>query len=97
MEQVTQGTAASAEEGASAAEQLNAQSEAVKGIVSRLSALVGVADRSGVPTQHRQQRVSKAKPVTERQAMAHAVARPPSPPRAAAKDSFPMDDDFKNF
>ncbi|HEX9117463.1 MAG TPA: methyl-accepting chemotaxis protein, partial [Anaerolineae bacterium] len=36
MEQVTQKTAASAEESASAAEQLNAQSEAVKDIVERL-------------------------------------------------------------
>ncbi|HXM45305.1 MAG TPA: hypothetical protein VN924_28980 [Bryobacteraceae bacterium] len=41
MEQVTQKVAASAEEGASAAEELNAQSETLKSIVERLRVLVG--------------------------------------------------------
>jgi methyl-accepting chemotaxis protein/methyl-accepting chemotaxis protein-1 (serine sensor receptor) len=41
MEQVTQKTAANAEECASAAEELNAQSATLKGIVDRLTALVG--------------------------------------------------------
>lgn len=41
MEQVTQKSAANAEESASAAEQLNAQSEALKQVVERLSAMVG--------------------------------------------------------
>jgi methyl-accepting chemotaxis protein len=41
MEQVTQNSAAGAEEGAAAAEQLNAQSEAMKDVVHRLSAMVG--------------------------------------------------------
>ncbi len=41
MEQTTQTTAASAEEGASAAEQLNAQSETLREIVERLSAVIG--------------------------------------------------------
>jgi methyl-accepting chemotaxis protein len=41
MEQVTQGTAASAEESASAAEELNAQSETLKDIVQRLTSMVG--------------------------------------------------------
>ena len=41
MEQVSQGTAASAEEGAAAAEQLNAQSEALKVIVVRLNSMAG--------------------------------------------------------
>jgi len=40
MEQVTQKTVANAEEGASAAEQLTAQSEALKSIVERLTMLV---------------------------------------------------------
>jgi methyl-accepting chemotaxis protein len=43
MEQVTQRTAASAEQGASAAEELNAQSERLKQVVRRLAALVGGA------------------------------------------------------
>jgi methyl-accepting chemotaxis protein/methyl-accepting chemotaxis protein-1 (serine sensor receptor) len=41
MEQVSQSTAATAEESAAAAEQLNAQSEALKGIVVRLNSMVG--------------------------------------------------------
>jgi methyl-accepting chemotaxis protein/methyl-accepting chemotaxis protein-1 (serine sensor receptor) len=41
MEQVTQTTAAGAEESAAAAEELNAQSETVKNIVERLTAMVG--------------------------------------------------------
>ena len=40
MEQVTQKTAANAEESASAAEELNAQSEGLKEIVERLTAMV---------------------------------------------------------
>ncbi|MBI4909197.1 MAG: hypothetical protein HY820_36595 [Acidobacteria bacterium] len=41
MDQVTQTTAANAEESASAAEELNAQSETLHGIVVRLTAMVG--------------------------------------------------------
>jgi methyl-accepting chemotaxis protein/methyl-accepting chemotaxis protein-1 (serine sensor receptor) len=41
MENVTQGSAASAEESAAAAEQLNAQSEALNDIVTRLNEIIG--------------------------------------------------------
>jgi len=44
MEQVTQKTAANAEEGASAAEELTGQSESLKHIVERLTAMVGGAE-----------------------------------------------------
>lgn len=44
MQQVTQHTAASAEESAAAAVELNAQSDALNGIMERLTALVGHAD-----------------------------------------------------
>jgi len=44
MEQVTQATAASAQESAAAAEQLTAQSEALRNIVVRLMAMVGGAE-----------------------------------------------------
>lgn len=46
MEQVTQTTAANAEESAAAAEELNAQSEALKDIVARLTSLVGNSEGS---------------------------------------------------
>jgi len=42
MEQVSQSTAASAEESAAAAEQLNAQSESLKNVVVRLNAMAGL-------------------------------------------------------
>jgi methyl-accepting chemotaxis protein/methyl-accepting chemotaxis protein-1 (serine sensor receptor) len=41
METVTQGTAAGAQQSAAAAEELNAQSETLKGIVHRLTSMVG--------------------------------------------------------
>jgi methyl-accepting chemotaxis protein len=42
MEQLTQSSAASAEEGAAAAEELTAQSQAMKSVVDRLASMVGV-------------------------------------------------------
>jgi len=51
MEQVTQATAASAGESASASEELTAQSVAVKDVVARLTSMVeGSANRQFVPT-----------------------------------------------
>jgi len=41
MQQVTQQAAANAEEGAAAAEELNSQSESLKGVVGRLTAMMG--------------------------------------------------------
>jgi methyl-accepting chemotaxis protein/methyl-accepting chemotaxis protein-1 (serine sensor receptor) len=46
MDTVTQTTAANAEEGAAAAEELNAQSEALKGVVAQLNQLVGGGEGS---------------------------------------------------
>jgi methyl-accepting chemotaxis protein len=45
MDQVTQQTAANAEESASASEQLSAQSQAVMDVVNRLLSLVGSGSR----------------------------------------------------
>jgi len=50
MEQVTQSTAASAEESASAAEELSAQSMTLKEVVERLTALVGGGERQTANT-----------------------------------------------
>jgi methyl-accepting chemotaxis protein len=47
MERVTQTTAASAEEGASASQELNAQSETLKDIVGQLASMVGAAQAVG--------------------------------------------------
>jgi methyl-accepting chemotaxis protein/methyl-accepting chemotaxis protein-1 (serine sensor receptor) len=54
MEQVTQGTAASAEESASASEQLSAQAEAMKQALRRLSRLVDGGQDSGAGDGARQ-------------------------------------------
>ena len=47
MEQVTQRTAANAEESASAAEELNAQSAALRDVIERLTAMVGGGEAAG--------------------------------------------------
>lgn len=52
MEQVTQTTAANAEESAAAAEELNAQSEALKHIVERLQLMIDNRTRRGLPLQN---------------------------------------------
>lgn len=52
MDKVTQSNAASAEESASAAEELNAQAETMKGSVRELLKLVGGAHESGRTVQH---------------------------------------------
>jgi len=62
MEQVTQRTAAGAEQGASAAEELNAQAETLREVVLRLTALVG-ADRD-----------AQATPITQPRTLAPAAA-----------------------
>src|SRR5450432_1882345 len=51
MGQVTQKTAANAEESASASEELTAQSQAVLAVVERLQSLVGAGSGSRVPTR----------------------------------------------
>ena len=50
MEQVTQRSAASAEEGAAAAEELNAQSATMRELVSNLAALAGMAEKKSSPS-----------------------------------------------
>jgi len=81
MERVTQSTAASAEESASAGAQLTGESSKLKEIVTGLSAMVDGARSSAA-----------AEPVF--------VARPKPKPVAAmahARDSFPLEDNFKEM
>ncbi|MCC6262666.1 MAG: MCP four helix bundle domain-containing protein [Bryobacterales bacterium] len=85
MEQVTQKTAANAEESASAAEELNAQSMTLKSVVERLTAMVGGAGtagatsyaptrRTGMPNGKAGQRLGAA--ATGLTALRQAVSRP---------------------
>jgi len=117
MEQVTQRTAANAEESASAAEELTAQSEALKGVVARLTAMVGggAGESSAIlrPAQRPSPAPAKSsapprpaastaslgalRQAISRQPKAAAPAQPVPVARATAKDTFPLDEDFKEF
>ncbi|HWQ56223.1 MAG TPA: methyl-accepting chemotaxis protein [Bryobacteraceae bacterium] len=109
MEQVTQKTAANAEESASAGEELSAQSQTLRDMVERLTALVDGARAGNGYKQRpqrslgtrRQERVASSAGLA---ALGKAVARRTGtvaetrqPAMAAARNEFPMDEDFKDF
>jgi methyl-accepting chemotaxis protein len=93
MEQVTQTTAANAEESASAAEELNAQAESLRDIVRRLNALVGgevdVA-RSSSKLTIATRTPLQAGPTWQQTARPLPMQRP----QPAA---FPLEDSFQDF
>jgi methyl-accepting chemotaxis protein len=107
MEQVTQKAAASAEESASAAEELTAQSAALKDIVHRLTAVLGLTTvgrsttRSSRPETLPQRRTNVRTNLNALQkAVSHkrpAVKPAFEPVAVASKDAFPIDEDFKEF
>ena len=113
MEQVTQKTAANAEESASAGEELSAQSDNLLGIVKRLTAMVGGGEadagtarrkRSTAPAAHK---VPAAAPPQQRRGLAAlgaavshdagADTRETAMAAKAGRDAFPLDDEFKTF
>jgi methyl-accepting chemotaxis protein len=87
MQSLTQSSAANAEESASAGEMMSEQATALNGAVMRLRDLVGSADgqAAGEPVRF------KAAPVKKTAPSPVAVAAP------LARDSFPMEGDFKDF
>jgi methyl-accepting chemotaxis protein/methyl-accepting chemotaxis protein-1 (serine sensor receptor) len=89
MEQVTQKTAAGAQESASAAQELTAQSLALKNIVERLTALLGGKKLGGGKPPLRK---SLSPPPKSPKQESPAPAS-----RAAASGSFPLDDRFIEF
>jgi len=113
MEQVTQKIAANAEESASAAEELNAQSLCLRDVVEQLMGMAGGGDAvsgrslavyrrgSGAAGKSQQaDRESTSGLSALRKAVAYQAktAEKPAPIRAAAvNDSFPLDDQFKEF
>jgi methyl-accepting chemotaxis protein/methyl-accepting chemotaxis protein-1 (serine sensor receptor) len=111
MEQVTQKTAANAEESASAAEELNAQSETLKDIVERLTAMVGGGETSNGSARQAPRRNSKASAPRRqvesaagltalRKAVSHHAGEEGAPVRVAhgtPKDAFPLEEQFKEF
>jgi methyl-accepting chemotaxis protein/methyl-accepting chemotaxis protein-1 (serine sensor receptor) len=103
MEQVTQTTAASAEESAAASEELNAQSESMKDLTGRLNEMVGAQVSSSLSSGTRS-RASRSKPrasSTRVSPVSKNFAGTPSSAKskrgAAAADSFPMEDSFSSF
>jgi methyl-accepting chemotaxis protein len=90
MDQVTQGTAASAEEGASAAEELSAQAESMQHSVRKLSRLVDRDDDSSVartpPAAPAAMSAKRAPVAPARRALSSVVAKP-APYRAIASSS----------
>jgi methyl-accepting chemotaxis protein/methyl-accepting chemotaxis protein-1 (serine sensor receptor) len=102
MEQVTQTTAASAEESAAAAEQLNAQSESMKELTGRLNSMVGARMGSDISLQTRSTatRPRPTAPALRVPAVKVKVASKLSfkpKPQASMENSFPMDDSFTSF
>jgi methyl-accepting chemotaxis protein len=105
MDKVTQSNAASAEESASAAEELNAQALTLKGVVADLQRLVGGSNghrvaASPVAKQQRAAVKSVAKPTVVR---ASSHSEPKAPASAPARETqpaavtIPMEGDFKDF
>ena len=106
MDKVTQSNAASAEESAAAAEELNAQAFAMRESVTELLQLVGSAEK-------RPERTGSAMPKTEKKPFrktpvahnsnGHAVKvlspdHEPAPALVASRrDEIPLDGDFKDF
>jgi methyl-accepting chemotaxis protein len=110
MEQVTQTTAASAEEGASAAEELTAQSESLKDIVRQLTEMVGSGHSHGsaekAPVHSRGAGAERHGEMSSGLAsLGNAVSRNGarrSDTRLASsvkieKNAFPMEEEFKEF
>jgi len=103
MEQVTQKTAANAEESASAGEELSAQAETLRGIVERLTEMVGGGEAAQVT--NRRSRPEPARASGRKIHAAHATApvrkaaaHEPAPVLAGnGKHEFPLDGDFKEF
>jgi methyl-accepting chemotaxis protein len=98
MDQVTQATAANAEESASASEEMSAQAEALGHVVTQLRALVGAGT-----SEERPQPAMKAasRPVSKSLvALKFAVSRPANRKAVASiapaggPSTFPMEDDF---
>jgi methyl-accepting chemotaxis protein len=98
MSQVTQSTAAGAEESASASEELSGQAKSMGRIVDRLRVMVS-GDKSDVaPVAVRTSEPANA--TASIAALRTAVKKPSAPAREMAKtaaSAIPLEDDFKEF
>lgn len=108
MDRVTQSNAASAEESASASEQMSAQAEALQNIAKELRALVGGSDDHAhiAPPAAKPQRTLPALPPvaakSKELAALHKAVSPSKKPAVefsahAAEQAIPLEDDFVNM
>lgn len=96
MDQVTQGTAASAEESASASEELSAQAQALNHIVVQLGTLVGGGGQSDKPVA-RERSLSALKPAGSRPKPKTVPASPAIAGAKSAQSEFPLEDNFREM
>lgn len=100
MEQVTQRSAASAEESASAAQQLSAQSAALKDIVTQMNHLIGLETSPRSMPASKSSVEGRPASTALKQAPAKPVLKSPAPvafSKTTANDEFPMDSNFTEF
>jgi methyl-accepting chemotaxis protein/methyl-accepting chemotaxis protein-1 (serine sensor receptor) len=86
MQQVTQSTAASAEEGASAGEEMSAQADSLNAAVHRLHEMVG-----------REAEAQASRPTARRRPAPVAAAKAGSPVAVVPHKGLPLDDEFRDF
>jgi methyl-accepting chemotaxis protein/methyl-accepting chemotaxis protein-1 (serine sensor receptor) len=96
MDQVTQGTAASAEQSASASEELSAQAQALNHIVAQLGALVGGDGHADAPVA-RETSLSAVKPAASRPRPKTFSASPAISGAKSARSEFPLEDNFREM
>jgi len=105
MDKVTQSNAASAEESAAAAQELNAQATTMKESVAELLQLVGGSSQSAATGKtaafEHTQKVRTAAPVTKKSVPAngngHAHAKLVTAGKNGRRSEIPMEGDFKDF
>jgi methyl-accepting chemotaxis protein len=98
MDKITQSNAASAEESAAAAQELNAQALGMKKSVGELLNLVGSADTSRpVSAATPVKKSSRLASATKSNGNGHTHAVPSTGIPARQRDEIPMDADFKDF
>jgi methyl-accepting chemotaxis protein len=107
MQQVTQKTAANAEESASASEEMSSQAASMNDLAGQLQSVVGAGDAAPVKPRAAGRSLVRERPaaVTSRPdgassliALRSALAQQSGAKRAPAKvEAFPMDGDFKEF
>jgi methyl-accepting chemotaxis protein/methyl-accepting chemotaxis protein-1 (serine sensor receptor) len=95
MEQVTQKAAANAEESASAAEELTAQSKTLKDVIDQLIAMVGGAEPGN--GRHVSVSAKRGAPAPTRQTVKRPVAQPVAVRVKAEKNPFPLEEEFQEF